>query len=232
MNKIENKRKEIEERLKTFTTLQKYRNLDFPNNTLYICKNNLVILCNYYKNTMIKPQYSICLDTLVTTYIINYLNSVKGYINRKIRAIELSKKCIYKDEIKDIIRNHWHIGHKKLSSIDRVIELRDHYEHNRIDGLVLRKIYNKNSMKLELLYEDVNLIQLFIDCYKQLEVMCEEIETFINLKMSECNLRDCILFKEAFERKFGKKEDYGLEPPATNEEIRQYDNLIIDLLEN
>lgn len=232
MNKLEKKRKEINMKLETFKVFQHYRNLDFPMNTLNVCGNNLSFLLNYFENTMSKPNYEIRLDTLLQTHVINYLNSVKGYVNRKKRAIEKSTKCCYKKDLLVIIEKYWHKNHSNLTSIEKVIELRDHFEHEKIDGLCLIKKYSRESTQLFLKYNEVDLLILFIDCYKELKNMNDEIENFIESRLKELNLRDCILFNEAFNRKFGIKEEYGLEPPANIDEISKYDSIIDELLKN
>lgn len=73
MKKLEKKRLEIEKRYKEGTSLQKYRNLDFPHNPLQICEINLKILFNYFHNEMNKKGYEFHFDNvLITLFLITY----------------------------------------------------------------------------------------------------------------------------------------------------------------
>lgn len=229
MNSLEKKRKEVKNRISSFASLQKYRNLDFPMNTLFICKNNLFILTEYFNETMKKPGYQLTLDTIFETYVVNYLNSVKGYINRKVTSIDKGPKCDYKDGMTSIIRKYWHTSHKNITYIDKVIDLRNRFEHEQIDNMTLKKTYSENGIDYQLIHEDTDLLELFMNCYSELERMSKEIECFINEKIRECNLRDCVLFQQAFDRKFSIKNDDVLFPEPTKEENENYDRIIDEL---
>lgn len=204
--------------------------MDFPMNTLYICKNNLSILVDYFTKTMQKLDYQFKLDTVVQTYIINYLNSVKGYINRKLKTIDRGIKCDYKNDMKAIIRNYWHIGHKRITSVDKVIELRDYFEHEKIDNIALKITFNKESIKYNLFYKDEDLLTLFVSCFHEMESMNKEIEAFIEATLTSCNLYDATMFNNAFIKHFGKGETTLLYPEPTENEIKKYDDLIDALI--
>lgn len=226
MNSLEKRKRETDERLKTFNSLQEYRNMDFPMNMLLICKNNLAILLDYFTKAMQNPNYRFKLDTIVQTYIINYLNSVKGYINRKLKTIDHGVRCDYKNDMVAIIRNYWHKGHKRITSVDKVIELRNCFEHEKIDNITFKTTFNNESIKYNLLYKDEDLLALFIACFCEMESMNKDIEAFIETTLKKCNLYDATMFNNAFIKHFEKGEAALLYPEPTENEIKKYDDLI------
>ena len=229
MNKLEKIKNQIEERYKNGSILQKYRNLDFPNNPKEICRNNLVILHNYFDGVMSKDNYSVTLDTLVLTYTINYVNSVKGYINRKRKAIEKGVSSKYKDSILDIIAKYWHKDRNE-SAFDTVISIRNEFEHNSIDGIKLKITLKKDKTIKQLMLNDIDLLSLFDKSYSEIERLDNEIKNYIEKEIEKCNLWDCVMFKNAFSKRFNGTFKMIMNPEPTQEECLRYDKLIKDLM--
>jgi len=228
---INKKRDEVMERLKNFQALQEYRNMDFPKNLLNVCKNNLQFYFAYFNSVICnKNDYRPKLDTVLVTYIINYLSSVKSYINRKKRSIEGKKvPGIYKNSMLSIIEKYWTKRGQKVTKIDILIEIRDKFEHECIEGISIRTEYNQDSIFKTVMIGEANINALFVDAYKELELMNEEIEKYLKVEMDKINLRDCILFMNAFNRFYNKQVYSLLFPEETEEEIEAYDNLLKEL---
>ena len=228
MKKLEKKRLEIEKRYKEGTALQKYRNLDFPHNPLQICEINLKILFNYFHNEMNKKGYEFHVDNVLITYISNYLSSVKGYLNRKKNTID-KRICVdSKKDILSIISKYWK-ARRNETKLDAVIQIRDKFEHEKIEGISLQMTFGEDNITKYLMLDNYNLLELFRDAYNELATMDKEIKEFVESKIIECNLRDCIMFKLSFSKKYNTGFQMLLFPEPTIEEIREYDDLIDSL---
>ena len=230
MNKLQKRRKEVLIRLEKFQNLQKCSNVDFPNNYKYLYENNLKFYHEYYTKCVLKPNYRIKLDTILVTHIINYLSSVKSYLNRKKKSIETLDIKYYKNNILKIIEKYWTPKHEILTKIDLLINIRDEFEHSKIDSISLKSIISENEWKKIVMYKEVDLNQLFIDTCAELDRMNKEIENFIAREQEILNLRDCVLFMNAFEKRFNNGTYTIIAPEPTEEEIKQYDLEIEKLL--
>ena len=229
MNKLEKKRNEIEERYKEGTALQKYRSLDSPYNPLQICEINLKTLFSYFHNEMAKDGYEFYFDNVLITYISNYLSSVKGYLNRKTRIIQKKSFAKNKKDILLIVSKYWK-ANRHLTILDNVIQIRDKFEHEKIDGITLNITFNKEQITKALVFNGINILELFRDAYYELQKMDKEIADFVETKIKECNLWDCIMFKNSFSKRFNGNFNMILNPAPSKEELNQYDNLIESLL--
>lgn len=228
MNKLEKVKKQIERRYAEGTALQKYRNLDFPHNPLQICEINLKILFSYFNNEMNKEDYEFRLDNVLVTYVSNYLSSVKGYLNRKKNTID-KKICVEsKKDILSIITKYWKAG-RKTTNLDTIVQIRDKFDHEKIEGLTLKININKNNITKSLVLNNLNLLGLFRDAYVDLTKMDNEIKEFVENKIKECNLWDCVMFKLSFSKKYSTGFKMILNPAPTEEEIKKYDDLIESL---
>ena len=228
MKKLEKKRIEIEKRYKEGTALQKYRNLDFPHNPLQICEINLKILFSYFHNEMNRKGYEFRFDNILVTYISNYLSSVKGYVNRKKNTID-KKDCVEsKNDILAIISKYWKAG-RNVTKLDNVIRIRDRFEHEKIEGITLNMVVSEDRITKSLILDNCNLLELFRDAYNDLVKMDKEIKEFVENKISECNLWDCVMFKLSFGKKYNTGFKMILNPTPTEEEIKKYDDLIESL---
>jgi hypothetical protein len=226
MNLLEKTKRDIEKRLNIAETLQKYRNIDFPKNSLLICKNNLYFLNDYFINKMCNPKYRFTLDTIIVTHIINYLDCIKSYLNRKKRAIQRKPECVYKNDILLLVEKTWSKKHAIKTNVDKLIKVRDEFEHEEINDLQFVLVFDKEKIVYKLKFHSDDFIQLCIDAYQELVVLNNEINYFIESKISECNIRECVLFKLSFSKRFKDGYECDLFPEPTNDEIKYYDDLI------
>lgn len=229
MNKLEKRRKDVLCRLEKFKSLQKCNNIDFPNNYYYLYENNLKFYLEYCDKCVSKPNYKIKLDTIIITHILNYLSSVKSYLNRKKQSIEQLDIKYYKNDILKIIEKYWTPKHIVTTKIDLLISIRDKFEHEKINDISLQSIITPNEWKKFVMYKEIDLNKLFVEAKDELRKMNEEIENFINSEQKTLNLRDCVLFMNSFEKRFNNRTFTNIFPEPTEDEIKKY-NLEIDEL--
>lgn len=228
---LEKKKKEIENRLKNFDKLSKCRNMDFPDNLTHNCQINLNLLNNYYE-TKIKGnlEYRLKYDYLLSTFIYNFLVSLKSYLNRKKKDIEKRVPVENKQRIIDIFEKYWKAG-RNQTVIDRLIIIRDRMEHDKItSGVLLKRTYWKDRIEERLLVDDVEIIVEANNSFNELKKLNKEIEEYIGQELSKLKLRKCCLFLNAFNRHFKKKPFTQLLPEETELEIMIFDNEIEKLL--
>ena len=228
---LDKERSKVLENLKAFDLLSQCRNLDFPNNTLYICATNLEAFSLYYENVVLTDDYRIKLDYILVTHIINYLSSVKSYLNRKKRAIERTAiNGNYKNGLLMIFEKYWKAKRLK-TNIDKVIKLRDKFEHEKISGISLHMEMYEDRIEKTLMINETNINKLFIDSFNDLKILDQEINLYIESELRKLNLRHCCLFMNAFNRAYGKNPYIKIFPEETKEEIDHYDKLICALKE-
>lgn len=232
-DEIHSEYKRINDLIVKFRNLQDCSNIDFPKNPINNCKNNLAILIEYYNNKISgNMAYRIKLDTILTTYINNYLTSVKSYLNRKKRSYENANLCTEdKRQILDIFEKYRKSG-RQDTILDKIISIRDTFEHDEINNISLQVIINPTNEKVtsNLMYKDTNLLGLFLRGHKELESLNGDIEEYILNEQNKINLRHCSLFMNAFHRHFDKEPLTLLFPEETEEEINKYDVIIHKLI--
>jgi len=224
--------KKYEEMIKRYNAildLQKFRNADFPNNTIYLCKNNLSFFIQYANRSFSHSSYSPKLDTILVTHILNYLSSYKSYLNRKKRNVECIKATRFKKEILHIIEKYLTPGRSINTDVDKLVALRNFFEHEKIDNIKMQTTILEDRVEKSFYYKDNDLIKLFNDAYRQLEVMNTEIENYIGESIKLLNLGEIAMFLNAFNKFYNKPPFTSLSPVPTEEEIKFYDNLIVTL---
>lgn len=229
MNKLEIKRKQIIDKYNDSITLQKYRNLDFPDNTTLFFENNYYLFNNYFNNIVKKSDYYARTDTILKTLIYNFVSSFKAYLNRKKRKIEKVGDSKYKIFLLKIIEKYWTPKKNIRTNIDRVIEIRDILEHDNTKGFLIKKLVYLDHEITSIFYNDTNINQLFEDAIKEIKNMSVELEAYIENTLNEIDTRDCILFINAFNRKVGIPDIILLYPEPTNDELNKYKCIIEDL---
>lgn len=227
-NTLDKVRKDIINRLKRFDYLSKIRNIDFPMNHISIVENNLIMINEYYKEVILGDKnYKPKLDMWLITLIINYVSSVKAYLNRKIKKIEqqrLTKED--KDRILAIIRNY-RKKDRNETPLDHLVTIRDRFEHDEIKDISLTLTFKENGIQKKLYYQDVDILNLFILSLQMLKKMNQEIASYIEITLSSSDSRHCALFMNAFNRYYKKKLYTELMPEETADEIKTYDDMII-----
>lgn len=222
--------KDVVARLKRFECLSKIRNLDFPMNHLNIVENNLIMMNKYYQDKiLIDNKYSPKLDTWLLTLILNYLNSVKAYLNRKIKKIEKQALVnVDKVHILSIIKNN-RKKNRDETALDLLVKIRDIFEHEEIKDITLTLTFNEDRINKRIMYQDIDLIKLFNDSFSMIQTMNLDISSYIEKTLTSLDLRHCTLFMNAFHRKYKEKQYTELFPGETPEEIKEYDDLISNL---
>lgn len=226
-NSLDKERRIILEKLKRFEYLSNIRSIDFPMNHLSIVENNLIMINEYYREIIMGDKnYSPTLDMWLVTLIINYVSSVKSYLNRKIKKIEKQKLIKDdKDNILSIVRAH-RKKDRKDTSIEKLVEIRDRFEHEEIKDISLTLTFKENGFQKKVYYKDIDLLKLFTDSFSELKDMNSEVAIYIEKTLSSLDLRYCALFMNAFNRHFNKKPYTLLDPEETSDEINTFDNLI------
>ncbi|MDR4968773.1 MAG: hypothetical protein RG740_04080 [Acholeplasmataceae bacterium] len=222
--------KEIIKRLKRFQYLSNIRNIDFPMNHISIVENNLIMINKYYQERiLIDTKYSPKLDMWLVTLIVNYLTSVKAYLNRKIKKVEKQSLIkIDKEHILSIIKNN-RKKDRNETSLDRLVKIRDKFEHEEINDISLTLTFHKDKTQKTLMYQDMDLLQLFNDSFRMLKEMNHEISSYIEESLTSLDLRHCASFMNAFHRKYKENQYTELFPEETDEEIKKYDDMICNL---
>lgn len=230
-NILEKNRKAAIKRLKNFELLSKCRNMDFPNNLTYICKINLDVLKDYYENKIKNNiSYKLKFDYVLTTFVYNYLASLKSYLNRKKKDIEKRVPFENKKDILDIFEKYWKARRNK-TIIDKLIIIRDRMEHDIIiSGIVLNRQYWDNYIEDRLMVDDIEIISATCNAYDEISKLNEEISAYIEKELSKLNLRENCLFLNAFNRKFNKPPFTSLIPEETDLEKQIFDEKIEILL--
>ncbi|MCF7931414.1 MAG: hypothetical protein K9L02_07900 [Acholeplasmataceae bacterium] len=226
-NTIDKERASTLGKLNRFTYLQSIRNLDFPMNTVSICKINLDVINNYYeKNILLNKNYSPKLDMILITLITNYLSSIKAYLNRKKREIQ-NRRLINKDLTMLLqIFEKYRKAKRSETKLDQLITIRDQFEHEKISDIVLTITHNSKRIT----YKTIDLLELFNDSFDEISQMNKEICVYIEKEMKAINLRNCVLFMNAFNRYYGKKPYSELFPEEATYESDEYDKKILELL--
>lgn len=227
--KIHAEYKKIKEKIKDFTELSACRTIDFPNNLIEVCLANLNTYLNYYHKVIMDNNYKIKLDYILVTHITNYLSSVKAYLNRKRRAIE--KKTFpkkYKDSILMIFVEYWKKD-RDDSYIDKLIIIRNKYEHEKVSGISLKSYWYKDRVEKIVTIDNINITELFINSINELKQLDCEISAYIEIELSKIDLRHCVLFLNAFNKSKGEKKHSILLPEETEDEIKRYDEIICQL---
>ena len=213
------------EKIKIYQKLSRCKNFDYPNNMTNICFINLKMFLLYFNKIKKDVYYRAKNDYNLITYIYNYLASIKSYLNRKYKAIEKIFPMPYKTEIKAIFTLYWKAGRNK-TTIDKLITLRNKFEHEDISGISLNRIYYKDKIIYKIKIKNYEIVSAFIKAYIELKEMKEKIETYGEDNLQSINLRQHILFINAFNKNFGKTKYCLLEPQETEQEIKFYDDLI------
>lgn len=230
-NTLDKIRKDIVSRLKRFDYLSKIRNIDFPMNHISIVENNLIMINEYYKEVILgDKKYNPKLDMWLITLIINYVSSVKAYLNRKIKKIEQQRLIKEdKDQILAIIRNY-RKKDRNETPLDHLVRIRDRFEHEEIKDISLTLTFKENGIQKKLFYQDADILNLFILSFQMLKKMNQEIAAYIEETLVSLDLRQCALFMNAFNRHFNKKPYTLLMPDETESEMKQYDKMIVELI--
>lgn len=217
--------------VKNFSALSLCRNLDHPNNWKEVCLQNFQTYSAYFKTAIVGDiMYHPRRDYVLVANITNCLSSVKSYLNRKIKAIE-SKDILsnYKLDLKAILTKYWK-SKRNSTSLDKLIILRDIFEHEKIPGISIKTTFGKEEKTRRLvMINEINLNELFKDSLVELEKLDIELRDYVEEKLSELELRKNILFLNAFYRNIGKKQYSHLHPEETSQEKEHFDNLILSL---
>lgn len=211
-----------------FGKLQKCRSMDFPKNLNFIYIQNFNFLVAYYKTTMCSINYSINTDYTVRTLVYNYVASIKAYLNRKRKRVDKIVPPLYKKEVQSIMEKYWKSGRKE-TFIDKVVGIRDVFEHEEISDLAFRKEIYSDKIIYILKYINDDFFDLAQKCMKELEAMNLEIEAYIESALNDLNLRDNCLFLNAFYRKYKGKAYTTLSPEESEAEKNYYDKIIESL---
>lgn len=228
---LEKKKKEMERRFKNFKELSNCRDMDFPNNLTHICKINLDILNNYYEYK-IKDNlnYQLKYDYLLITFIYNFLASIKSYLNRKKRDIEKRVPNENKKEILDIFEKYWK-KNRRETIIDNLVFVRDKMEHENItSGGVLKRAIWQDRIEDHLLINNIEIIENANKAFKEINNLNNDIDKYIEEKLSKLKLRECSLFLNAFYRRFKNERFIQILPEETELEIETFNNEIEYLL--
>lgn len=213
-----------------FRALQKCCELDFPKNLNYIYLQNFNSLSYYYKTLMCTLTYSIQSDYTVRTLVYNFVASVKSYLNRKRKRIDKIVPSEYKKDIQGILEKYWKSGRKK-TAIDKIVIIRDRFEHEEITDLSLVKEIYTDKIVYIFKYKQDDFLMLAKNCVDELGSMNSEIESYINLNLDSLHLRQNCLFLNAFFRKHKGKNYTLLFPEETAVEIAMYDEMVERLLQ-
>lgn len=225
MNELEKQYKKSQEQLKLFEQLQKGRNIDFPKNLKNFYLINYKIFKDYYCNVVCNIKYDLKTDYTLRVLIYNYIASVKSYINRKRRKIEKIIPSIYLKDVTLIILKY-NKAHRKETKIDKLVAIRDVFEHDEIDNISLTKTFYSDHVDYCLKYDNLDLSILFEECNNEIEKMNDEIEKYVQSELDKLNLRYNCLFMNAFYRKFKNETYTNLFPEETKDEKEYFDELI------
>ena len=236
MSKIDKEYKVALDNAKNFSALSQCRHLDFPSNRKEIALKNLQTYLDYYKKIISAELgwrgYHPRGDYVLVTNILNCLSSVKSYLNRKKREID-NKDIIgtYKTGLQNIYAKYWK-SKRNETCIDKLIILRDIFEHDKISGISIKALHNADRVEKFVMINDVDFNKLLIGAYAEIEKLDEEIKQYVEEQLSKLNLRHNILLLNAFHRFFKKKHYSLLFPEETVEEKEHYDNYILSLKGN
>ncbi len=203
---------------------------DSERNPISYLENNLVTYRSHINDVVFgNNSYNIQADTKLVTLILNYISIVKSYLNRKKRAIEKNFSYEYKDEILKIFQKYWKAKRYK-TILDRLIELRDKFEHDELFGFGLRITNDKNVYKEQILIDDIDISILFYEAYIELKKMNSEIVKYINQEIDKLNLTHCLHFIYAFHREFKDSPYQGsINIIESQDEIDRYNKLVQEL---
>ena len=211
-----------------FRDLAKCREMDFPKNLNFIYVQNFTLLVAYYETSMCSITYSIKTDYTVRTLVYNYVASIKAYLNRKRKRILSKLWGSLQKEVQSIMEKYWKAGRKE-TFIDKVVGIRDVFEHEEISDLAFRKEIYSDKIIYILKYINDDFFDLAQKCMKELEAMNQEIEAYIESALNDLNLRDNCLFLNAFYRKYKGKAYTTLSPEESEAEKKYYDKKIESL---
>lgn len=206
-----------------FKDLQKCSELDFPQNLNYIYIQNFKLLLDYYKFTMCSFEYIMKTDYIIRTLIYNYVASIKSYLNRKRKRIDIIVPNEYKTAIQSILEKYWK-AKRRETAIDKIVCIRDVYEHEKIADLEFIKEIYTDKIIYTLKYQSEDFLDLAQKCINELAMMNTEIEHYIASALDSLNLRENCLFLNAFSRKYKNKNYTVLLPEETEFEKGFYDN--------
>lgn len=230
MNKLDKTYREALTNAKNFGALSSCRYLDYPNNRKEIGLQNLRTYLEYYKRIVLAGHnYHPRGDYVLVANILNCLASIKSYLNRKKREIE-SKDIIgtYKTDLQNIFSKYWK-SKRKETTLDKIIILRDRFEHEKISGISIRTTYNNDEIIKNVIIDEINFNKLLIDAFEDIEKLDNEIKQYVEEQLGNLNLRHNILLLNAFHRLFKKKQYSYLMPDETKEEKEYYDNFVLSL---
>lgn len=229
MTRLEEARKNALYNLNLFGKLQKARNMDFPSNLNYFYKQNYSIFTKYFDNTVCNLKYNLKTDYTIRVLIYNFVASVKAYLNRKQKRLNSIIPSEYKDKIYAIFKKHWKASRNE-TSLDKLIYIRDIFEHEEISNISLVRIIWQDHIDYHLKYHDLDLLEICSKSIDELDSMNKEIERFVEIELSKLNLRDNSLFMNLFYKKFKGKNYTQLIPESTEDETKYFDNLIENLI--
>ena len=227
MSKLNYEYQKAKKNVKMFGGLQKCRNLDFPQNLNYIYKQNFSLLTSYFETVMCLPSYRLKTDYTIRTLLYNFVASVKAYLNRKRKRIDSEVPSEYKNGIYAIFQKYWKSG-RETTAVDKVVVIRDKFEHEKIDGFKLTRAFGEDRIETKLIYEigEMNLLKLCRNAIEELDQMNLEIDSFVAASLDKLNLRHNSLFLNAFYCRFHGKIYTQLLPEEEAWEINYYDQLI------
>jgi hypothetical protein len=179
----------------------------------------------YFNNVVCQQQYELRTDYTIKVLMYNFIASVKSYLNRKQKRINLVVPNKYKKSINFICKKFWK-AKRNETSLDKLIILRDIFEHEEISKISLNITFWNDHIDYQLRYEDLDLIEICTKSIGELDSMNNEIETLVETELSKLNLRDNTLFLNSFYKKFKAEEYAVLMPEATKEETKHFDELI------
>ena len=160
---LEIKYKKALRNVELFRDLEKCREMDFPKNLNFIYVQNFNLLVTYYETSMCSITYSIKTDYTVRTLVYNYVASIKAYLNRKRKRIDKIVPPFYKKEVQSIFEKYWK-SKRTITSIDKVVGIRDVFEHEEISALAfIREMYD-DKIVCVLKYKDVDFLDLAQKC--------------------------------------------------------------------
>lgn len=134
----------------------------------------------------------------------------------------------YKKEVQSIFEKYWK-SKRTITSIDKVVGIRDVFEHEEISDLAfIREMYD-DKIVCVLKYKDVDFLDLAQKCIEELATMNQEIKAYIESALNDLNLRDNCLFLNAFYRKYKGKAYTTLSPEESETEKKYYDKIIESL---
>lgn len=225
MAQLDKELKKAKQALQLFEKLQKVRNMDFPKNPEFLYLLNYNILVDYFNNKMCKFEYKFKTDYYQRLFVYNFVASIKSYLNRKQKTINAIVPQNYKYDINNIYQKYWK-SKRTETALDYLVSIRDIFEHEKIDNLRFETIIWQDHIDFYFKYKNFDLLQIGEKAIKEIKLMNNEIEKYVEIELSKLNLRHNCLFINAFNKQYNKNDNLNIFPEPTQEEIDYYDKLI------